>query len=576
MIKFLPFVLMLAICGGTAFAKTYTPESPRGQKSTYDAVANTVTVSATAPTQTEFDWETFLQEDLPYISYVLIERHISGTSWYDNDYEIGRVTDVTPGKEFQFIDKEVEADRKYEYKLTCYVDDEHGTSSYTTIYTGINPGQITAFSATTPDHLTGTVNFSVTAPSLSDKGVTLTSPLTIEIQESIDWTWTAIHSIEDVQPGTTVTWQLTDIPLGKSLHYRAVARSGSAGVGEGLEADTYTGLDIPGTPRNFKCVVEDETARMTWDMPEKGYRGGCFDPESTTYNITRKFNDGTTETAISGVRGTEYVDKPDFAEAATVTYVIEAVNDAGTSMTAAEHKPVSVGAPAKLPFCESFASEKLAHRGWILESTQDDPYYRYEAWEFIPDALMYYFPSDDYLDVTPQDNDGGMASCKFYGHSADGQTESLISSAIDTKGVDGVDFKFHLYDVCAEATKNTVTAYISRDGGEWENVYASEPSSETVPGWHEVSIPVSLGAKCNVLKVKIDATRHEGPITNVYIDNISVKSNSSSAIDEIDDARLTDTPAEYFNLRGVRIAEPSEAGIYIVRRGTSVAKVIVR
>lgn len=54
-----------------AAAKTYVPESPRKTKAVYDAADNTVTVSAQAPKYTEFDWETYVQEELPYISYVL-------------------------------------------------------------------------------------------------------------------------------------------------------------------------------------------------------------------------------------------------------------------------------------------------------------------------------------------------------------------------------------------------------------------------------------------------------------------------------------------------------------------------
>ncbi len=39
----------------------------------------------------------------------------------------------------------------------------------------------------------------------------------------------------------------------------------------------------------------------------------------------------------------------------------------------------------------------------------------------------------------------------------------------------------------------------------------------------------------------------------------------------------TEAKAEYFTLQGHRIASrPTEAGIYIMRRGTSVSKIIIR
>ena len=35
-------------------------------------------------------------------------------------------------------------------------------------------------------------------------------------------------------------------------------------------------------------------------------------------------------------------------------------------------------------------------------------------------------------------------------------------------------------------------------------------------------------------------------------------------------------PVEYFNLQGVRVANPERGGIYIRRQGTNVAKVLVK
>lgn len=576
MFKLSSSILIFAICAAMpAAAETYVPESPRKTKAVYDAADNTVTVSAQAPKYTEFDWETYVQEELPYISYVLIERHITGTPWYDADYEIGRVQSVEPGKEFTFIDTEVEADRKYEYKLTCYVDTERGTSAYANVYTGITPGQVTAFTASTVDHLTHTVDFSITAPLLSDHGVQLTAPMAIEIQEYRDWSWEQLHSIPDVEPGATATWHQEGLENG-AYHYRAVAKLGQAGTGEGLEADVYVGLDAPGVPRNLKCDVEGESVSITWELPERGHRGGSYDPESTTYTITRKFNDGTTTEAARGVSGTGYTDTPGFDEEAAVSYAIEAVNSAGASMSTDWHNPVNVGAPAKLPFKESFVSGMLDHKGWTLESSQDDPDYTYEAWTFVSEGAMFYLPTDEYLEIAPQDNDEGLASVKFYGYSADGQTESFISPRLDTENAAEAELTFHYYDVCSDASMNQIHASVSLDGGEWEELFVSEQKAETEPHWQKISLPVQLEGKCSAIKVKIDAVRHDGPITNVYIDNISVTSKPMSSINSVECDPDANTTAEYYNLQGIRVAEPTLPGAYIVRRGSVTTKTIIR
>ena len=47
---------------------------------------------------------------------------------------------------------------------------------------------------------------------------------------------------------------------------------------------------------------------------------------------------------------------------------------------------------------------------------------------------------------------------------------------------------------------------------------------------------------------------------------------STAAIISLGD---NDGPVEYFNLQGVRVAEPV-SGIYIRRQGTSVSKIVVR
>lgn len=186
-----------------AKARTYVPENPTSQEAVHNEAENTVTVSAIAPTKTEYDWNTYEQFDLPYISYVLVERHTPGTDWPEEEY--GRVESPKPGEKFEFVDRNIEPDKQYEYKLTCYVDNEHGTSAFISVYTGITPGPVSAFTASTADHKTTTVDLSVTAPTLSASGSELEELSGIEIQLYSDWSYTTIHTIENVEPGKTYT-----------------------------------------------------------------------------------------------------------------------------------------------------------------------------------------------------------------------------------------------------------------------------------------------------------------------------------------------------------------------------------
>ena len=76
---------------------TINPERVNHQDGSYDATSNTVTITAEAPTMTEYDWDTYTQQELPYISYIAIHRHRPGTEWPDE--ELGRITNPELGKE---------------------------------------------------------------------------------------------------------------------------------------------------------------------------------------------------------------------------------------------------------------------------------------------------------------------------------------------------------------------------------------------------------------------------------------------------------------------------------------------
>jgi putative endopeptidase len=123
---------------------------------------------------------------------------------------------------------------------------------------------------------------------------------------------------------------------------------------------------------------------------------------------------------------------------------------------------------------------------------------------------------------------------------------------------------------------NQIHASVSLDGGEWEELFVSEQKPETEPHWQKISLPVQLKGKCSAIKVKIDAVRHDGPITNVYIDNISVTSKPMSSINSVECDPDANTTAEYYNLQGIRVAEPTLPGAYIVRRGSVTTKTIIR
>lgn len=557
-----------------SYAVVYIPESPRSQDAVYNVAEKTVTLSAVAPTKTEYDWDTYEQYDLPYISYIKVERHELNTSWPAEEY--GRIENPKMGEKFEFIDKNIEPDKKYEYRIACYVDANAGSSVYATVYTGVTPGMVTDVKLTVADHTANAVDISLKAPLKSDKGADLTNPIAIEIQLYEGWSFTTIHTIENVNPGQVCTWKHENLIMNKRYEYRAVARSGKNGMGQGETYLTYVGLDYPGTPENLKVVSKGESVELTWDAPLAGGRNGQYNPEATTYTVKRIYFDGKKEVAVSLLKGTKFTDTPGFEEERALKYTVTASNDSGNSMKDAESEDVVVGNPAVLPFAESFKDGLLTHMGWTRETTQNDPYYNYEAWDFVKTGTTYYFPTDEYLQIEAQDADEGMATCKFYGDSKDGQTETLISPHVNVTDLDKAEIAFYYLDYNENASKNVVNAFVSKDDAEWEPLYTAVPSkTNEKPAWKQVKFQVALDKAVKNLRVRIEAVRHDGPITNAYIDNITVTEFKESGVEAL---RMDDVDAkvEYYNLQGIYMENPTIPGVYIRRCGKKVEKVIVR
>lgn len=570
---FLVTVMVALVCGGAAQAQTTpNPEPVRSQKAVYDSGAGTVVISGTAPSYTEYDWDYYVQYPLDHISYIDIFRHTPGTDWPEEP--LARVTSPAVGQPFSYSDTSVETDKKYEYKLIVGVDDQESHGVFCSVYTGVTPGELQTFTATVADYTSTTVSLAATAPLVSDTGAPLTGTMSIVFQQKDGWDYTTLQTIDGVRPGQTVTWQHTGLTLDTNCHYTAYALIGEAGKGLSSEADVYVGLDRPAVPTGFTATAQGSKVSFAWEAPTKGERGGCIDPSGVTYTLRMKYNDGSKQTVAEGISATTY-EYTVPGEETTMTFSLVAVNATGESIAEATSGQVTAGTAATLPFNESFAGGDLTHKGWQKATTQDDEYYTYDAWEFVNSATLYYLPADDYIDIPSQDGDNGFASCKFYGYSEDGQTESLISPRIATTGERFVEVSFYYQNMCEEACKNEVKAYISRDGGAWQQIIGTTPTGvNTLPLWERESKEVSTNGAADV-RIKIDAIRHEGPVVNVYIDNVAVIASDGTGITAAtaDEAAAT---TEYFTTAGVRVSRPTAPGTYIVRCGKNVKKVVVK
>ena len=565
-------VLATMLCAVTVKAQEIpNPEPVRNTMAVYNDVDNTVTLTGKAPSYTEYDWDyTYTNYPLDHISFISIFRHEPTTEWPTT--ELARIDNPEVGKDISYVDATVEKDKKYEYKFIVNVDGKESYGAFISACTGVTPGKLQAFSASVASSTATATDLSVTAPVTSASGTPLTSTMSIVIQIRDMYNYVTIHTIENVQPGETVTWQHTDINPNTNCHYAAYALIGTAGKGESSQADIFVGLDRPGTPQNFVATADGSKVNLTWEAQAMGERGGLYD--NATYTLRMKYNDGKEQTVTEGIEGTSYVYNAT-GEEATMTFSLYAVNSAGECTVGAESGQVTAGQAASLPFKESFVNAGLEHKGWQKATTQNDEYYTYDAWCLSSEATMYYLLNDEYIRILPQDDDNGFASCKFYGYSEDGQTESLISPRMAVGETKNVKVSFYYWNTLKDANKSEVKLYVSRDGGNWENVLSTKPLTEGMPQWEQYSKVLSMEGTTD-LRIKLDAVRHDGPIVNISIDNICVEATTETGISSVTTGDDCQAHTDYFTISGTRINRPTAPGTYIVRTGKSVKKVVLK
>lgn len=572
-LHFLALLSVAAISFNVALA---TPaEPPRNQTGTYNPENNSIIITATAPKYTEYDWETSIQEELEYITSVTIHRHVSGTEW--PDAPIATLTGIVPGGEIKYEDTSVTDDKTYEYRLTCYVDDEKGSSSWVTTYSGIRPGKLQEFKVTTPDHKTPEFDITVTAPATDENGNQLESISSIRVEMHILYTWYTVAEVKEIAPGETFTFPVTEgVELNQDYSLRAYAMRGENGNGEATEAGIYVGEDIPAAPSGLAWDTTDDKITLTWELPETGSRGGSIDPDEVKYNIYVRYAGDTGYTQlVKNHPGELYIYDLDLVEEEIFQFAVAAANGIGESYKRVESDKLTAGPPAKYPFRESFAGNMYQHRGWTTATTQDDEYYTYNAIETFDYKTEYFVRDDINISVEPHDADGGLLVALFYGYSETGQTESLISPRINFTTAKNPVLSFWQYfiPVTIEGSDNEISVSACDESGNFKEVLNTRNLEKPEdPGWRQIIVPLPLAGK-EYGKVRIDMIHGSWPM-DMIIDNILIDEAETVGIETAVSDDNTTAPVEYYNLQGIRVDNPA-SGVYIRRQGTSTAKVLI-
>ena len=159
--------------------------------------------------------------------------------------------------------------------------------------------------------------------------------------------------------------------------------------------------------------------------------------------------------------------------------------------------------------------------------------------------------------------------------------ETKTGSAVYTK-VDRKAVVWHLYFDNSRSNWSAVNCYIYNND-------KSHPCHEITGGWpgkamvkngdyYEITIETD-GAldECNVI---FNSGSGQQSDDNVKVRNYGVYTSKGdtglSGVSTIVACDDSDAPVEYYNLQGVRIEHPTNAGVYLVKKGNKVSKIIIR
>lgn len=155
----------------------------------------------------------------------------------------------------------------------------------------------------------------------------------------------------------------------------------------------------------------------------------------------------------------------------------------------------------------------------------------------------------------------------------------LVSPELDLTEWTGITLTFsHVINFFAsvDAAKADCSLHVREVGGTWGEAIA-------IPTW-----PAALGWKPWVESGEIDLNAYAGKKVQIgfkytcngekagtwEVDNVLMTGTRNSGVEAVEVAD-TEAPVEYYNLQGVRVANP-EGGIFIRRQGASVSKVVIR
>lgn len=336
------------------------------------------------------------------------------------------------------------------------------------------------------------------------------------------------------------------------------------------------GYPVPGQITGFKVVEnEDHSVTLSWDAPDA--KDG-----DVKYWILRNNEEVEREFV-----GTSYTDRgiDTSAGQAYCYYMVQPYNEMGPAQ-ATYSELLFVGEPNPVPFMESWAGGYGTYQ-WMNDEitlTADS------QWGF--GGLL------EGSNVTPQDNDGGMAVFLSRNESEDAtEVVRLTCEKIDLSSTTAPEMAFFMYHLTGEATGDAIVVEASTDNGEFKIMSDPIPvSGYATEGWTQHIIPLDgfTGEK----NVRIGLRGISSGTHHIFIDNLMVGEKGCAGVEpvitgntriyslngEIIINAASESDIKVFSINGTQIYAgtattaniPVAQGIYVVAINGQASKVIVK
>lgn len=349
--------------------------------------------------------------------------------------------------------------------------------------------------------------------------------------------------------GSAISENLT-LPSGNT-RLRVYAQN-AAGEGPDATLTLWIGYDVPAAPGNVLLDIDAQgNAIVTWDAVTSSLNGGYFDAGNVTYELTCYVDGNEVETAsatkaiaVKATSATEFVMNLNAitTDRKPCHFSVKTVNGDQRSAEALSNN-AATGQPLAVPFREDFDAEQGASLYTVLDSNKDG-----HTWEWT----------------------GEMFGTYVYKYNKEQNADDwFITPLVQLQA--GVEYRFY-FDArpMGKDYPETVSAFYGQ--GMHTSNYTTLLEETEIDGNRLFTLPFTP-ATSGAYRMAIHVTSPSNRL-NLVLDYIGVDGNGVDAISTINSDEAN-TATEVYTLDGRRVmGDAGNHGIYIIRQGNKVTKVI--